>query len=231
MTIQSSGASSTSGQQVLRLAGEEGHHPAPLEKAPRRALPHEVGEVGAEGGVEDRIRVGRQQGLHRGAGVDPAEGRELLRHELRVRARAEQQLLEPAHGRLAVLVVGRHRGPALRRELRRLLHQHRRLHVGAGREAGRCSGCRATRRAHPSSGSLATKSRRFWLAKSARARPTLEKKPPASSATRSALSSSSAIRTASSGRPASSRKMVSIGRPLTPPAALTCSCVMSQALR
>jgi hypothetical protein len=58
----------------------------------------------------------------------------LLGDEFNIRLGATQQLLEPAHGGLAVFIVRRDGRPALDRELRRLLHQHGRLHVGAGTE-------------------------------------------------------------------------------------------------
>ena len=82
------------------------------------------------------------------------------------------------------------------------------------------------------SGSVARNSTFFWLAKSATARPTLDRKVPARNETFSRVSSSSATRTASPGVPPSSRNTISILRPpITPPLALISSWASCMPLR
>jgi hypothetical protein len=135
VTIQPTGASAPRGSRVFRLAGQHARDGASLEQSSRVALADEVRQVRAEGDVEEGVGLRRLQRLHGRAGVDAAERRELLRHELDVRLRLLEELLEPAHGGLAVLVVRGRRGPSAWPELRRLLHQHRRLHVGRGAQA------------------------------------------------------------------------------------------------
>ena len=120
------------GLQIFRLPGQQADHAAAGEQSPLVAFPDQPGQVGAEGGVEHRVGFGRGQCLYRGSGLDPALRRPLFADEGDVRPFFGQQPLEPRHGRLPVFVVGRHRHPAFGGQCRRLVRQHRRLHVGAG---------------------------------------------------------------------------------------------------
>ena len=70
-----------------------------------------------------------RDGGHHRAGVDLALGRPLLRHPGHVGSARREQRLEHRHGRLAVFVVRRDRGPGLGGELRRLVGQHGGLHI------------------------------------------------------------------------------------------------------
>ena len=72
-----------------------------------------------------------------GAGVDLALRRPLLADPLDVGPLGREQLLEGGDRRLAVFVVRRDRRPFLRRQLGRLVGQHRRLLVGARPQAER----------------------------------------------------------------------------------------------
>ena len=116
--------------QVFRLPGQQGHHRPLLEQPARVAGADEACQVPAEQHVEDALRLRLLQRRHRRPGVQLAQRGPLLRGEHHVRPGMAHHLLEPLHRGLAVLVVRRHRHPALGRHLGRLLHQHRHLHVG-----------------------------------------------------------------------------------------------------
>ena len=82
------------------------------------------------------------------------------------------------------------------------------------------------------SGSVAMNSVFFWLAKSATARPMLDRKVPTRKETFSRVSNSSATRTASPGVEPSSRNTISSLRPpSTPPLALISSWASCMPLR
>ena len=115
--------------EVLGLAREQVEHDRVLEQAPRIALAHELGEVGAEQRGEDRVGLGVCERLRDRAGVDLAQRRRLLGDELHARLRLGEQLLEPARRRLAVFVVRVHDRPALLLQLGGVGDQHRGLHV------------------------------------------------------------------------------------------------------
>ncbi|OQC14431.1 MAG: hypothetical protein BWX79_00885 [Alphaproteobacteria bacterium ADurb.Bin100] len=117
--------------QVLGLTREHGHHRHLRENAALVALAHQARQVGREGDVEDGVGLAVHDRAERGARLQLAVGGPLLADELDIRALGFQQFLEAGHGALAVLVVGRNRGPALGRQLGRLFNQHGRLHPGA----------------------------------------------------------------------------------------------------
>ena len=123
--------------EIFRLAGEQADDGAVLERAAGRALAHQLGEVRSEQDVEDGVGLGVVDCLHHGAGIDLAERRRLLGHELDVRLGLLQHLLEPGGGGLAVLEVGIDDGPALLLRRKRRRHQHRHLHVGRGAQPER----------------------------------------------------------------------------------------------
>ena len=118
--------------QVFGLAGQKAHDLAALEQPARRALAHERDEVAREGDVVDRLRLGREQGLHGGPRLDLAERRPLLLDELDLGLALLQQPLELGDRGLAVFVVRRDGRPAGRVELGGLVRQHAVLHVGRG---------------------------------------------------------------------------------------------------
>ena len=123
--------------EIFRLAGEQADDRAVLEQAARIALAHELDEVRPEGDVEDRVRLGLGDRLRDRAGVDLALRRPLLADPLDVGALGREQLLEHGDGGLAVFVVRRDRRPFLRRQLGRLVGEHRGLLVGARPQAER----------------------------------------------------------------------------------------------
>ena len=122
--------------EIFGLAGQQADDEAlAVEEAAVGALADELGEVGAEGDVVDRLGLGPGEGLDLGAGVDLEQRRPLLGDPGDVGAEPAHDLLEGGDRLLAVGVVGRDRGPALRRPLGRHLGQHVGLAVGAGAEA------------------------------------------------------------------------------------------------
>ena len=121
--------------EVFRLAGQHADHFTALEQAACRAFADELGQIGTEQHVEDRIGFGVGQCLHHATSVELAKRRRLLGHELHIGLSCFEQLLERRHGGLAVFVVRVHHRPALFLELDGLGHQHRGLHVGAGTQA------------------------------------------------------------------------------------------------
>ncbi len=86
MTIQPTGASSFERIEIFRLARQQAHHGAILEHAAGGAFAHQLGEVGAEQHVEDRVGLGIVDRLHHRAGIDLAERRRLLGDEFDVQA-------------------------------------------------------------------------------------------------------------------------------------------------
>ena len=129
MTIQPSGVSSFSGSRYSGSPVRNDDHRAVLEQAAGVAFAHELHQVGAEGDVEDRFRIGGGNRLHHRAGVDLALRRPLLVDPLDVGTLLRHQLLEHRDRGLAVFIVRRDRRPALGRQFCGLFHQHRRLHV------------------------------------------------------------------------------------------------------
>ena len=121
--------------EILRLAGQQAHHFAPLEQAAGIPFTHELREVGAEQHVEDRIRLGIGQRLYHAARIDLAQRCRLVGHEFHVRLRRLQQFLEGRDRRLAVFIVRIHQRPALFVQLDCFRHQHRDLHVGRRTQA------------------------------------------------------------------------------------------------
>ena len=71
--------------EIFRLAGQHRDDAAALEQAARVALADEIGQVGAEGDVEDGVRLGCGQRRNGRAGIDLAQRRPLLADELDVR--------------------------------------------------------------------------------------------------------------------------------------------------
>ena len=123
--------------EIFRLAREQAHDGAVLERAPRGALAHELGEVAAEQHVENGVGLGVVYRLHDGPGIDLAERRGLLGHELDIGLRLFQHLLEPGRSRLAILEIRINHGPAFLLRCDGVGHQHRDLHVGRGPQAER----------------------------------------------------------------------------------------------
>ena len=121
--------------EIFRLAGEERNHGAILEQAAGIAFAHELDEVGAEGDVEDRFRIGLRERLHHRTCIDLAERRPLLVDPLDIGPLLRHQFLEHCHRRLAVFIIRRNRRPALGRQLCGGFRQHRRLHVVRGTQA------------------------------------------------------------------------------------------------
>ena len=121
--------------QVFRLPRQQTDDGHAVEYPARRAFTDELGEIGAEGHVEDGFRLGCRQRLHGRSGVDLALRRPLLADELDIRPLRLQELLEHRDRRLAVFIIRRHRGPALGGQGRRLFHQHGGLHIGRGTQA------------------------------------------------------------------------------------------------
>ncbi len=118
--------------EIFRFASEQVEHLDALEQPALLALAHELGEIGAEQRGEDRLGLGVGQRLGHRAGIDLAQGRRLLSHELDVGLLLLQELLEGRRRRGAVLVVGIDDRPALLLELGGVGNEHRRLHVGRG---------------------------------------------------------------------------------------------------
>ena len=121
--------------QVLGLAGQQADHFTALEEASRVAFAYELGQVSAEQDIENRVGLGVGHGLHHAARIHLAQRRCLLGHKLDVRLSGLEQLLEAGGGRLTVLVVGVHDGPALFLHGDGIGHQHGDLHVSRGAQA------------------------------------------------------------------------------------------------
>ena len=123
--------------EIFRLAGQEAHDEAILEHAARAALAHELGEIGAEQDVEDRVGLGIVDLRATAPASTLPSGGACSVNEFDVGLRLLEHVLEGCDRRLAILEVRIDDGPALLLRRDRVRHQHRDLHVGRGAQAER----------------------------------------------------------------------------------------------
>ena len=116
--------------EIFGLAGEQADYGPVLEEAALVPLADELGQVAAEGDIVNCLGLGGFQRAHGRAGVDLEQRRPLLLDELHLRIEPRQLLLEGGNRVGAVSIVRGDRHPTGRLELRRLLGEHGRLHVG-----------------------------------------------------------------------------------------------------
>ena len=121
--------------EVLGLARQQGHYWRLGENAALVAFPHQFGQIGAEGHIEDGVGLALHGGLQRGAGIQLAQRRPLLTHKLHIRPSGLQQFLEAGDSALPILIVGCDGGPAPGGQLGRLFDQHGCLHISTGAQA------------------------------------------------------------------------------------------------
>ena len=89
--------------EIFRLSGEERDHRAPLEQAAGVAFAHKLHQIGAEGDIEDRFRIGRGNRLHYRTRVDFALRWPLLVDPLDIGTLFRHQFLEHRNRGLAIL--------------------------------------------------------------------------------------------------------------------------------